>query len=83
MRGIQVSEWMEKALCAQVDPDLFHPDKANPTSRKAKEVCFRCEVRSECLSWALENPAVGGILGGTTEKERFQIKRRLREQQSA
>ena len=41
------------ALCAQVDPDLFFPDKGE-SPRPAKRVCASCEVRAECLQDALD-----------------------------
>ncbi|GEL48050.1 hypothetical protein CHO01_31660 [Cellulomonas hominis] len=61
--------WADSALCAQVDPDLFFPDKGGPTS-EAKRVCRRCEVRVECLYWALEAGERFGVWGGMSERER-------------
>lgn len=45
--------WQEQALCAQTDPEAFFPEKGGST-REAKAVCELCEVRDECLSYALE-----------------------------
>lgn len=78
LRGLQVTKWMAKARCAEVDPDLFHPDQQRPTANAAKRVCARCEVISECLSWAIANPEIGGVLGGMTERERQQLRSRRR-----
>jgi len=61
--------WVERALCAQVDGDLFYPDKGS-SSRAAKAVCARCPVRQECLEWALRTREPFGVLGGMTEAER-------------
>ena len=44
--------WQERALCAQTDPEAFFPEKGGST-REAKRVCMSCEVRSECLEYAL------------------------------
>ncbi|CAM5404664.1 Transcriptional regulator WhiB [Streptomyces griseoloalbus] len=44
--------WQERALCAQTDPESFFPEKGGST-REAKKVCLACEVRSECLEYAL------------------------------
>ena len=46
--------WQERALCAQTDPESFFPEKGGST-REAKKVCLACEVRSECLEYALAN----------------------------
>ena len=37
------------ALCAQVDPELFFPEKGEPT-RDAKALCASCPVRTACLT---------------------------------
>ena len=44
--------WQERALCAQTDPEAFFPEKGGST-REAKKVCLSCDVRSECLEYAL------------------------------
>ncbi len=53
--------WQERALCA---------------TREAKRVCVGCEVRSECLEYALENDERFGIWGGLSERERRKLKKR-------
>lgn len=73
-------EWMDKALCREVDPELFHPTKESNFAHRAKAVCAQCKVRSECLSWGLENPDMQGVLGGMTERERKMYRSRLRKQ---
>ncbi len=45
--------WQDRALCAQTDPEAFFPEKGGST-REAKQVCRSCEVRAECLEYALE-----------------------------
>ena len=45
-------EWQERALCSQTDPEAFFPEKGGST-REAKRICNRCEVRAECLEYAL------------------------------
>lgn len=72
---VQALEWQEDALCAQTDPELFFPEKGGST-REAKAVCFSCEVRSECLGYALENNERFGIWGGLSERERRKLKKR-------
>lgn len=67
-------EWQELALCAQTSPDDFYPEKGG-SAAEAKKVCGRCEVKSECLAYALSHDERFGIWGGLTERERRKLKR--------
>ena len=67
--------WQERALCAQTDPEAFFPEKGGST-REAKKVCTSCDVRGECLEYALANDERFGIWGGLSERERRKLKRR-------
>ena len=71
-------EWRERALCAQVDTELFFPEKGGST-KEAKAVCSRCDVRPECAAYALDRNERYGIWGGLSEVDR----RRLRRQPKA
>jgi WhiB family redox-sensing transcriptional regulator len=68
-------EWHDRALCAQTDPEAFFPEKGGST-REAKKICTGCEVRGECLSYALAHDERFGIWGGLSERERRRLKRR-------
>jgi WhiB family redox-sensing transcriptional regulator len=68
-------QWQERSLCAQTDPEAFFPEKGGST-REAKRVCLSCEVRVECLEYALENDERFGIWGGLSERERRRVKKR-------
>jgi WhiB family redox-sensing transcriptional regulator len=67
--------WQERALCAQTDPEAFFPEKGGST-REAKRVCMSCDVRAECLTYALANDERFGIWGGLSERERRRVKKR-------
>ena len=69
------NQWQDRALCAQTDPEAFFPEKGGST-REAKKVCVGCDVRSECLEYALENDERVGIWGGLSERERRKLKKR-------
>jgi WhiB family transcriptional regulator, redox-sensing transcriptional regulator len=72
-------EWMRSALCTQVDPDLWFPEKGgHDMSRQPKRICRECPVIAECLSYALEHEEMFGVWGGTGERERRKILRRRR-----
>jgi WhiB family redox-sensing transcriptional regulator len=66
--------WQERALCAQTDPEAFFPEKGGST-RDAKKVCLTCEVRVECLDYALAHDERFGIWGGLSERERRRLKK--------
>ncbi|WP_374115846.1 WhiB family transcriptional regulator [Kineococcus sp. TRM81007] len=68
--------WQELALCAQTDPEAFFPEKGGST-REAKRVCQSCEVRQECLEYALAHDERFGIWGGLSERERRRLKRQV------
>lgn len=45
-------DWMDNALCAQTDPDLFHVDGSGNSYGTAKKVCASCPVTRECGDFA-------------------------------
>jgi WhiB family redox-sensing transcriptional regulator len=59
----------DTALCAQTDPEIFFPEKGGST-RAAKQICRGCELRAQCLTYAVENDERYGIWGGLSERER-------------
>ena len=67
--------WQERALCAETDPEAFFPEKGGST-REAKKICTGCEVKAECLEYALSNDERFGIWGGLSERERRRLRRR-------
>ena len=67
--------FLEDALCAQTDPEAFFPEKGGST-REAKRVCQSCDVRAECLEYALAHDERFGIWGGLSERERRRFKKR-------
>ena len=69
--------WATKAACAGVDPALMFPGQGDDT-RPAKAVCDGCPVKAECLNHALRHHENWGIWGGTSEKERRQMRRTRR-----
>ena len=66
------TEFMAFGNCLGMDPEDFFPDRGNyHKMRAAKAVCQGCEVRLDCLEYALDTPIEKfGIWGGTSEKER-------------
>lgn len=67
-------EWMDDAACAQVGSEMFFPEKGGST-REAKRICGGCDVRAECLEYALKNDERYGIWGGVSDRDRRKLKR--------
>lgn len=68
--------WQDQALCAQVDAELFYPEKGGST-REAKSICAGCPVRMECLEYAMDRGEHFGIWGGLSERERRRLRWRV------
>lgn len=68
-------DWPALAACKGLPTDLFIPDKERGrVDPLAVQVCAHCDVRDECLQWALDNGEVG-LWGGTTDNDRKKIRR--------
>ena len=76
------TNWRSAGACRSADPDLFFPiSPAGPGQRqiaRAKVICAGCDVRQECLDFALSHDQVYGIWGGTTPEDRQRARRRRR-----
>lgn len=68
--------WQEDAACRTVDSELFFPPmgasrrEVRAAERQAKNLCFECPVRAECLEAALEADERYGVWGGMSARER-------------
>ncbi len=73
--------WRDQAVCRDTDPELFFPvgttGQALLQLSKAKETCDQCEVKVQCLQFALDTNQDSGVWGGTSEEERRSIRRQI------
>ena len=64
--------WQSESLCSKKENkpllDSFFSNKQLERD-KAKNLCFQCPVRKECLQWALEHRQIWGVWGGREESE--------------
>lgn len=67
-------DWQDRGLCSQTDPEAFFPEKGGST-QEAKRICSACDVRAECLEYALAHGERFGIWGGLSERERRRLHR--------
>jgi len=68
IEGEEDLAWQHGALCAQISPEPFFPERGGST-KDAKKICDLCEVKEECLEYALENKQRYGIWGGKSERQ--------------
>lgn len=69
-----ISNWRELANCRESDPDTFGFGPEELTAEQvvaAKAICKVCDVRADCLSYALATNQREGIWGGMTYDERL------------
>lgn len=65
-------EWQKDSACSLPEnnslKDFFFSTQPDE-KYQAKNLCFSCPVRRECLKWALEHRQIWGIWGGKDEGE--------------
>lgn len=64
--------WMALGACRDSGVN-FHPERGEATT--ARQVCAGCTVREECLEFAIVNECDDGFWGGTSARERKQMRR--------
>lgn len=65
-------DWQKEAKCNEPDNRWMQDYFFSPNTDKkyhAKNLCFSCDVRADCITWALENEEIWGIWGGRDENE--------------
>lgn len=69
--SIGPTEWRDRALCRNRDPELYVLDGIanNQRAARAKELCFGCPVMVECAEDALRNGDTGVVRGGKSVPE--------------
>lgn len=62
-------DWRLSAPCAQVDPDLWHPETGQNV-KIARRICAGCPFTTECLQIVLDDPRIRhGVWAGMTVNE--------------
>jgi WhiB family redox-sensing transcriptional regulator len=71
--------WVRRARCLRLDPNIFFPEGGGlgiAQEKEAKEICYQCPVRLDCLAWAIQAGENIGIYGGTNARERRRLRRK-------
>lgn len=86
----QRESWQDRALCIQVDPELFFMEGAGGQPYQyARKICTSCDVRLICLRYILELEGDAarqdrhGFWGGKTPSERIAIWAKIQEAKAA
>ena len=73
------AEWRAQGACLTEDPELFFPispgGRSTPQIARAQRICAGCQVRRQCLEFALRTNEMEGIWGGTTPQQRARARR--------
>ena len=64
--------WRDAAACRDQDPEMFFPHETG-SAQPAKTICAGCDVREQCLAWAIDHKQDYGVWGGRTVKERKRL----------
>ena len=71
-RDEEVQRWQDKSLCSKKENrkmiDWFFSDDTEE-KYAAKNLCFSCPVRRDCVKYALETKKIWGVWGGKDENE--------------
>lgn len=78
-----MSDWLESRGCRDADPDLFvlpvdmKASSAEGARRTAtaRRFCALCPVRAACREYAIADPSLVGMWGGTTTEERRRLRK--------
>jgi WhiB family redox-sensing transcriptional regulator len=63
-----------QAACAETDPEAWFPEQGDYDLSRVKRICAGCEIRIECLAWALATREQYGVWAGTTPRQRRRIR---------
>jgi WhiB family transcriptional regulator, redox-sensing transcriptional regulator len=65
--------------CLGIDPDLFVTEDPHLV-RQTKRVCSGCPAKELCFEYAVERPALFGVWGGSSYRERhaYRVTRNLK-----
>lgn len=75
LKEVGDQSWRERARCKGLPVDLFFPRKQDANTNfilvaNARLVCAGCQVRKECLRFAVDNVITHGMYGGVMPRDR-------------
>lgn len=76
-------QWREDARCLGVAPKVFFAEGKGESLAEAKRVCSDCEVREQCLTYAIDTHRWYGVWGGMSPRERKRERARRNKERRA
>ncbi len=73
-RIVERPAWQRYGACADVDTEVFFPERGGDGGAEAKAICAGCPVLRRCLNYALADPHLHGVWGATTGQERKRMR---------
>jgi len=76
--GILNYNFSEPANCEGIDTDMFFTEedsKSYTYKESLIKICGNCKAKVECLEYAVSNYEILGWWGGTSEKQREDLRR--------
>jgi WhiB family redox-sensing transcriptional regulator len=76
----QNTEWMKRGECRPdggIPAEIFFPSDGLSVE-VARAICATCDVKRQCLEYALFNQIDHGVWGGASERERRRINKARR-----
>jgi WhiB family redox-sensing transcriptional regulator len=71
-------DWAEDVPCLNMTSEMYNPYQAAQL-RATKKFCSNCDAKYDCLVMALVTEETFGVWGGTTEKDRAPLLKKLEE----
>jgi len=65
--------WQRYGACRGEGIEAFIPNRGG-SFKPARQLCEKCPVRRECFDYAMADDELVGMWGGTTERERHQMR---------
>lgn len=80
VRQVTDREWVDQALCREMDTATFFPGQHERASVvRACKICKKCPVQDRCLEYGLEEEH--GVWGGVSGRQRRKMRRSRKWQQ--
>lgn len=72
--GHERPRWMLRGACRGEPIETFFTGRGGEAYDRARALCDRCPVRSDCAEYAIADPWIVGWWGGMSERERRRIR---------
>ncbi len=76
--NLEDGDWLAAAACRHLPPEeitLFFVGAGRSLSRRARQLCAACPVRTDCLAHAYDNEIHAGYFGGISPSQRVSMSR--------